>query len=77
MKYESVRLISTYLQGLIGIGIGIITVRGVHIASKLSSSLEDGISLSSILSKLGNRIKAIVILVIVEALIEYVKTYLF
>ena len=77
MKYESVRRISIYLQWFIVLAGIVITIRGVYIIINMTTSFDDGVSLSSILSKLVNRIKALVILVIVEALIEFVKKYLF
>ena len=65
-----------YFQILIAVGIAIITVRSIYIAHQMSTSSDEGVSISSILAKVSNHMKAAIIMVIAEGLIQWFKDYL-
>lgn len=75
--YLSFKDITVWIQWCIAVGGVIFTFRGAYTIYSMSTSPDESISGSAILKKVANIIKAIVIIVIVEALIELVKGYYF
>ena len=76
-EYSSMKDVALWIQGGIAGGGVIFTLRGAYTIHSMSTSLDEGISSPAILKKIINIIKAIVIIVIVEALIEVIKAYYF
>lgn len=75
--YASLTIIAQYFQWLLAAAISIILFRCVYIIHHMSNSLEDNVSISGIISKVQNHVKAIVIMAVAEGLIEFIKKYLF
>lgn len=77
MAFISISLVSSYFQWMIALVIAVVSFRCVYIIMHMSNSLEENINLPAILAKVQNHVKALIILVIAEGLIEYIKGYLF
>lgn len=75
MGYESIALIAQYTQWLIAIATVIIGIRIAYIIHSMSNSLDENVSLNTILTKVSKHTKAIIICIIVESIIILVRTY--
>lgn len=75
MEYESIGMVATYVQWFIGIVAGILTLRIIYIIHSMSTSMEEGISIGAIFTKVGKYIKAAIIAVVIETIIELFKSY--
>lgn len=77
MQYGSIALVGEYSQWMIGIAGAIITARIIHIISSMGMSQDENISIHTILTKISKHIKALVIAICVEAIIELIQNYYF
>lgn len=77
MRYQSIYIASTYAQWLIGMASAIIILRMLYIIHSMTTSPAEGITFGTILEKVSKYLKAIIIAVIVESLIQIIKQYFF
>lgn len=76
-NYQSLEMIATYMQYIILIATAIITLRCLYMIIHMCFSAEENISFSTVFAKLQNNVKALVILMVVDAVIALLKKYLF
>ncbi len=77
MGFDSIMLISEYLQWLIAIAGGIITLRIIVIVISMGLSMNENVSANDIMEKIGKHIKSIILAICVEAIIELIQKYYF
>lgn len=77
MNYSSMGVIANWGQWVIAMGIAIVTFRCIYIIFHMSNSDDENNSSSAIMAKVMNHVKAIVIMLISEGLIELIKNYFF
>lgn len=77
MAFISLSLVSSYFQWILALVIAVVMFRCVYIIVHMSNSLDESINFSSILVKVQNHVKAIIILAVAEGLVSYIKGYLF
>ena len=76
MGYETLGLISKYIQWALGIAIAAITLRVAYIAYTYYITVED-VSFKSVIEKIKKYITAVVICVCASGIVEFIKAYYF
>lgn len=77
MEYQSIQLIATYVQWSIAVALLLVTVRIIYIVqSQISSCDISHISFGSIAEKVRKHIKALLIMICITGIIEWIKGYL-
>ena len=76
MSYISVQMTAKWMQWIIAIAGAIIVLRCIYIIVHMSTSLEM-ISFSSIMAKIENHVKTLIILIFIESIIATIQNYLF
>lgn len=76
MSYISLQIPAKWMQWIIAIAGGLIILRCLYIIIHMSTSLEM-ISFNSVMEKIKNHVKALIILVVIESIIVTIQSYLF
>lgn len=76
MGYETLGLISKYIQWALWIAIAAITLRVAYIAYTYYITVED-VSFKSVIEKIKKYITAVVICVCASGIVEFIKSYYF
>lgn len=77
MDFQSIKVIAAWGQWILAAGIAIVTFRCVYIIFHMANSVEENNSGPAIMTKITNHVKAVVIMLISEGLVELVKSYFF
>lgn len=76
MDYETLGLISNYIQWALVVAIPVITLRAVYIAYTYFTTVED-MSFKSVIEKIKKYITAAVICSCASGIMEFIKAYYF